>query len=104
MTVSDSIVLICRNAVNTLGVNIIDNGDNMAIERIMAGVLTDADLELYSAAREVMHGAAIQTIADAYGIASADIECLVLELQELEAQYAQMAIAAITDLRSNDNV
>jgi hypothetical protein len=99
MTVSDSIVLICQNAVKSLGVNIIDNGDSMAIERIMSGVLTDEDLELYSAAREVMHGAAIQATADAYGIDRLDIECLVEELVELEAHYAQMAIAAITDLR-----
>jgi formylmethanofuran dehydrogenase subunit B len=71
----------------------------MVIERIMTGVLTDEDLELYSAAREVIHGADLYTTSDLYGIAKADIECLVEELKELEAHYAQMAIAAITDLR-----
>jgi hypothetical protein len=73
----------------------------MVIERIIAGVLTDEDAELYAAAREVMTGAPLFAVADAYGIAAADIEVLVEELTELEREYARMALHTISDLRKN---
>jgi len=67
----------------------------MAIERVLIGQLTAEDADLYSAAREILAGACIQSTVDIYGVDRSALVELVCELRELERHYARMSL--ITD-------
>ena len=69
----------------------------MAIERVIGGQLTAEDADLYSAARDVMAGACIQSTVDIYGVDRSALVEVVCELKELERHYARMSLSTKED-------
>ena len=69
----------------------------MAIERVLIGQLTAEDEDLYSAAREILAGACMQSTVDIYGVDRSALVELVCELKELERHYARVPLITNED-------